>query len=107
MRAIYNCLLPVFVICLFATSVRSQVQWIANAPFEHTSFASLYNMIEDNKPVVIAIGNMRTQASEELLGSGTLQKLTREHDASEHSDKLSSKDLRVAFIDIQVFSEDV
>jgi hypothetical protein len=60
-------------------------------------------MVDDGKPVVIAIGNLHTQSSEQLLSAGLLQSLADEHGADGYGKPYSSKDLRVAFIDVQVF----
>lgn len=101
MRSIFS-LLTLFIVGL--SSLHAQVQWIANVSFpKNAAYSSLYDMVDDGKPVVIALGDMHTQASERLIGSGLLQTLIGEHGTDGYSKPYSSKDLRVAFIDVQVF----
>lgn len=105
MRTIFS-LATAFVISLFTISVNAQVQWIADAEFEGTPYASLYKMLEDGKPVVMALGDAHAQSSERLLLSGALQNLAKEHGASHFGDVVSSKDLRVIFVNVQVMSDE-
>ncbi len=104
MRTIYS-FAAAFVISLFTTVVNAQVQSIADAPFKNASYTSLYKMLEDGKPVVMAIGDAHAQSSERLLASGTLQKLVREHGAN-YGDAISSKDIRVVFVNVQVMANE-
>lgn len=92
-----------FSIALFTTTVAdAQVQWIDNASFTNTRYTSLYDMLEDGKPVVIAIGNVHSQSSEQLLAASTLQKLNQDHGDGTFGGRFSSKDLKVAFVNVQV-----
>jgi hypothetical protein len=103
MRAIFT-LLTLFVAGL--STLQAQVQWIANVAFQKGApYLSLYDMVDDGKPVIIALGNVHTQASERLLSSGLLQALADEHAADGYGKPYSTKDVRVAFIDVQVFDD--
>lgn len=87
------------------TTLSAQVQWIGNMSFKDAPYASLYDMVSDGKPVVIAIGSLHTQSSERLLSSGLLQNLMDEHAADGYGKPYSSKDVRVAFMDVKVLDE--
>jgi hypothetical protein len=94
-----------FAIAFGLCQAGAQVQWIADAPLPGAQCASLYKMLEDGKPIVIAIGNMHSQASERLLNSELLQKLALEH-GSVYGDRFSTKDLHVAFVDVQIMPDE-
>ncbi len=95
-----------FVISLFTISVNAQVQCIADAEFKGAPYASLYKMLGDGKPVVLALGDAHAQSSERLLASGALQNLAKQHGASRFGDPVSSKDLRVIFVNVQVMANE-
>lgn len=84
----------------------AQLQCITNASFSQSAYASLYDMMADGNPVVIAVGNVHSQSSEQLLASGVIQDLTHRHDVDGSGNQFSSKDLRVAFIDVQVMASE-
>lgn len=102
MRGIFS-LLTALVFSLQST--HAQVQCIADASFSNSQCGSLYDMLADGRPVIMAIGNIHTQSSERLLGSGLLQKLAVDHGVK-FGDQFSSKELRVAFVNVQVLSEE-
>ncbi len=105
MRTIFS-LIIAFVTGLFTIAAQAQVQWIADAGFGSAPYASLYKMLEDGKPLVIAVGDINSQTSERLLGSGALQKLTAEHDAGAYGQRFSAKDLHIAFVNVQVMDQE-
>ena len=94
-----------FAFCgLAKLSAQNNIQWIANAAFSSPEKTALYDLCNGNNPVILAVGNIRSRATEHLLEAGTLQTLQREHGAA--GDMYSMDDLRVAFLNITVFPGD-
>jgi hypothetical protein len=91
---------------LLVDKAEAQVQWIANTSFTDVRYTSLYDMLQDGNPVIIAIGNVHSQSSEQLLASQTLQKLSAEHSDGQFGGRFSTKDLKVAFINVQVMEQE-
>jgi hypothetical protein len=107
MRVLINACVALYISCFFfATNAGAQVQWIANAGFKDVRYTSLYDMLQDGNPIVFAVGNAHSQSSEQLLSSNTLQKLSAEHSDGQFGGRFSTKDLKVAFINVQVMENE-
>ena len=97
-------LLLISVFCALRATAQGDVQWIANASLNIPARTSLYDLTRDDKPVILAVGNVHSQATEALLETGALQKLTREHALPRSLTSIG--DLRVTFLNITVFPGD-
>src|SRR5690606_36187331 len=64
---------------------------------------SLYEMIGDGKPAILAVGTLWSQPAQNLLAEGALQDLAKNHGAGPFAAPYSKRDLNVAFIDVRVF----
>ncbi len=99
--------LMTYIFCLSAlagANAQENVRWISNALFTAPANSSVYGLCADDKPTIIALGNIRSQAAEHLFETGALQKLAREHGVS--GDNYSMRDIHIAFVNITVFPGD-
>ena len=86
------------------TPLRAQLRWIADSPLPGTSSGSLYQMLADNQPVVLAVGTLGSESAQQMLDGGALQDLAANHGTGTEAAPYSMRDLHVAFVNVRVFS---
>lgn len=89
--------------CLPGFGVHGQARWIADGIFADTPAVGLYDLCNRGKPLVLAVGNIHSQATARLLDSYLLQKLDSDHG---QGSPYATKELQVAFLNVRVFPDE-
>lgn len=83
---------------------QAQLRWIADASLPGTSYGSLYKMISDDRPLILAVGTVNSESAQSLLSAGALQDLAANYGAGAFAAPWSRRELNVLFVDVRVFN---
>ncbi len=99
------CYLLTIMMLTAVAPLHAQLRWIADAPLPGSTHSTLYQMLADGKPIVLAVGTLSSESAQNLLANGALQDLATNHGADAFAAPYSAHDIHVLFMDVRVFAE--